>query len=57
MTHLWAQGIRSNRNELEAGYAAAMRTLRSNGFIVEYLELIRFQPHELEALWAGPDLR
>jgi hypothetical protein len=57
VAHLWAEGIRPNRDELEAGYAAAMRTLRSNGFIVDYLELIRFQPHELEALWAGPDLR
>jgi hypothetical protein len=57
VAHLWAEGIRPNRDELEAGYAAAMRTLRSNGFIVDYLELIRFQPHELKALWAGPDLR
>jgi hypothetical protein len=31
--------------------------LRSNGFLVEHFILICLQPHQLEALWTGSDLR
>ncbi len=34
-----------------------MRTFRSEGFLVEGLILISFQPHELETFRAAPDLR
>jgi hypothetical protein len=57
VAHLWSHGIRANGDEFEARRATTVRALRSNSFIVEHFVLIRFQPHELEALWAGSDLR
>lgn len=57
VAHLGSQRVRADGDEFKAGSATAVRALRSNGFIVEHLVLIRFQPHELEALWAGSDLR
>jgi hypothetical protein len=57
MAHLGPQRIRSSGDEFEASRAPTVGTLRSNGFIVEYLVLIRLQPHELETLWTGSDLR
>lgn len=57
MAHLGSQCVRAKGDEFEASDAPAVGALRSNGFIVEHLVLIRFQPHELEALWTGSDLR
>lgn len=57
VAHLGPQRIRSSGDEFEASSAPTVGTLRSNGFIVEYLVLIRLQPHELGTLWTGPDLR
>ena len=57
MAHLGSQRIRANGDQFEASGVPAVRALRSNSFIVEHLVLIRFQPHELEALWTGSDLR
>lgn len=57
MAHLGSQRIRPNGDEFEANSAAAVGAFRSNGFIVEHLVLVRFQPHQLGTLWAGSDLR
>lgn len=57
MAHLGAQRICANGDQFEASSATAVGALRSNGFIVEHLILIRLQPHELGALWTGSDLR
>jgi len=55
--HLGSQRIRSNGDEFETSRAPTVGALGSNGFIVEHLVLIRFQPHELKTLWTGSDLR
>ena len=57
MAHLGSQRIRSNGDEFETSRAPTVGALGSNGFIVEHLVLIRFQPHELRTLWTGSDLR
>lgn len=57
MAHLGAQRVRANGDEFEAGSVTAVWARRSDGFIIEHFVLIRFQPHELEALWTGSDLR
>ena len=57
VAHLGPQRIRSSGDEFEASSAPTVGTFRSNGFIVEYLVLIRLQPHELGTLWTGSDLR
>jgi hypothetical protein len=57
VAHLGTQRIRSSGDEFEPSSAPTVGAFCSNGFIVEYLVLIRFQPHELETLWTGPDLR
>ena len=57
VAHLGSQRVRADGDEFEARRATTMGALRSNGFVVEHLVLIRFQPHELEALWARSDLR
>ena len=57
VAHLGPQRIRSSGDEFEASRAPTVGTFRSNGFIVEYLVLIRLQPHELGTLWTGSDLR
>jgi hypothetical protein len=57
VAHLRSQRVCASGDEFKASSATAVRALRSNGFIVEHLILISFQPHELETLWAGSDLR
>jgi hypothetical protein len=57
VAHLGTQRVRANGDEFEAGSVTAVWALRSDGFIIEHFVLIRFQPHELGALWAGSDLR
>lgn len=57
MAHLGSQRVRANGDKFEARSAPTVRALRSDGFIVEHLVLIRFQPHQLGALWTGSDLR
>jgi hypothetical protein len=57
VAHLGTQRVRANGDEFEAGSVTAVWALRSDGFIIEHFVLIRFQPHELEALWTGSDLR
>ena len=57
VAHLGSQRVRANGDEFEASSVTAVRALRSDGFIIEHFKLIRFQPHELGALWAGSDLR
>ncbi len=57
VAHLGPQRIRSSGDEFKASSAPTVGTLCSNGFIVEYFVLIRLQPHQLEALWTGSDLR
>jgi hypothetical protein len=42
---------------LKASTGTAVRAFRADRFSIEYLVLIRFQPHELEALWTATDLR
>ena len=50
VAHLGPQRIRSSGDEFETSRVPTVGTLRSNGFIVEYLVLIRLQPHELGTL-------
>jgi hypothetical protein len=57
VAHLGPQRIYSSGDEFEASRAPTVGTFGSNSFIVEYLVLIRLQPHELGTLWTGPDLR
>ena len=57
VSHLGSQRICSNSVVRETDNAPTMGALCSNGFVVEHLILIRFQPHELGALWAASDLR
>ena len=57
MSHLWAQRVRPSADEFEASSRPTVGALSPNGFSVEYLVLIGFQPHELEALWTATDLR
>lgn len=57
VSHFGPQCIRADGDEFEAGNGTAVGALRSNGFIVQHFILIRFQPHELEALWTSSDLR
>lgn len=57
VAHLGPQRVRSSSDEFEASRAPTVGALRSNGFLVEHFILICLQPHQLEALWTGSDLR
>ena len=55
--HLRAGSVFTFGDKFEANVRTAMGTLRSDRPFVDYLILVLFEPHELEALGAATDLR
>ena len=57
VAHFGAGRVRAFTHEPKSDDRVAVGALGANRFPIDDIDLVLFEPHQLEALWAAADLR